>query len=161
MTGVQTCALPILNAKIYYSLPDNINRLYKETIECYNNGIFTLCAAGIRALVEGICIDKKIKDGNVEENDKNGNIKIIRKRNLEGKINGLIEKGVLTKENAESLHEHRYMGNEAVHQLSLPSKKELSLAISIIENIFDSIYEIHDMIEELKEARKRNKKVTI
>jgi hypothetical protein len=148
-----------INIKSYHSIPHNIKRLYQETINCYNNDIMTLCAAGVRALVEGICLNKKIKDGEISYLDKNGNIKTKRSRDLQGKINGLYENGILTKDNAASLNEHRYLGNEAIHELSLPSKEELSLAITIIEHILDSIYEIPIKTFELQEARKKNKTI--
>jgi len=146
-----------INIKTYHNIPRNINRLYKETINCYNNDIMTLCAAGVRALVEGICLNKKIKDGEINYTDKNGILKTKRSKDLQGKIHGLYEMGILTKDNSESLNEHRYLGNEAIHELSLPSKEELSLAISIIEHILYSIYEIPQKTYELREARKENK----
>lgn len=146
-----------INAKTYLNLPYNINRLYKETIDCYNNDVMVLSGAGVRALVEGICIDNKIIDGEVEFTDSAGIIKKQRRNNLQGKINGLFEKGILTKENTNILHEHRYLGNEAVHELSPPSKEELTLAINIIEHILDSIYEIPKKAFELRNARKKSK----
>lgn len=92
-------------------------------------------------------------------NDNNGVVlRKERRNNLQGKINGLYEKGVLTKESAESLHEHRYLGNEAVHELSQPSKEELALAINIIEHILETIYEIPEKVLELRVARKKKAK---
>ena len=32
-----------INIKSHQNLPNNINRLYQETINCYNNDILTLC----------------------------------------------------------------------------------------------------------------------
>lgn len=43
------------NVKSFYNVPNNLRRIYKETIDCYNNENFTLCGAGARALVEGLC----------------------------------------------------------------------------------------------------------
>lgn len=56
-----------INLKTYFNLPNSIHRLYKETIDCYNNEIKTLCGAGVRSLVEGICIENKIADGEVHK----------------------------------------------------------------------------------------------
>ena len=147
-----------INIKSFQNLPNNIHRLYQETINCYNNDILTLCAAGVRALVEGICLDKKIKDGEISYTDKNGIHKTKRSKDLRGKIHGLFEKGILTKNNAESLNEHRYIGNEAIHELSLPSKEELSLAITIIEYVLSSIYEIPLKSHILQLSRAKTKK---
>jgi hypothetical protein len=101
-----------------------------------------MCAAGLRAIVEGICVEAGVKDGPVVVNATGGGTKIVRKKNLEGKISGLNEKGIIAKNYCEILHEHRYMGNEAVHELAMPSREELQLAISIVEHTLDSVFEI-------------------
>lgn len=140
----------ILLIKNYFNVPHNLNRIYKETIECYNTDCLTLCGAGTRALVEGICNENGILSGMVE----NHKTKIPeRKKDLNGKINGLFEQGKLTKQNAEILHEHRFLGNNSIHELSMPSKQELSLAIEIIENVFDTLYEIPEKALMLKHKR--------
>jgi hypothetical protein len=121
-------------------LPQKVDNLYEETTGCFDQGFRTLCAAGVRALVEGVCQDKNIKEGTVTITDKHGKTKTETRSNLEGKINGLAENGILTKNNADILHSLRYLGNEALHELEVPSKKELLLAISVIEHILDDIY---------------------
>ena len=144
-----------INIKSYLNLPYHLNRIYKETIECYNNDLMTLCGAGARALVEGLCKEKSVKDGPVEEIKSDGSRIIKREKNLQGRINGLAEKGILTKKNADILHEHCFLGNEALHELSLPTKEELSLAITIIEHVLDSIYELPVKASKLRYARKK------
>ena len=71
----------------------------------------------------------------------------------------MYEKGILTKRNADILHEHRFLGNEALHELTQPSKDELALAIQIIEHILEHIYELLDKAAELhaQTERRRNK----
>lgn len=142
-----------LTARSYMHIPFNLGKIYKETINSYNSGIFILCAAGVRAIVEGLCLENGISGGNVKEDQLNGPPITRMKKNLQGKINGLFENGILTSQNAESLHEHRFLGNEAVHQLSSPSKEDLSLAIEIIENVFDTIYEMPKKALRLKQKR--------
>ncbi len=61
----------VVKEKPLNETPKNIRRLYKETINSYNNDNHTLCAAGLRALVEIICEDKKIKSGKVKQKIKN------------------------------------------------------------------------------------------
>ena len=65
-----------------------------------------------------------IIDGPKEITKKNGTKVVKRFKNLEGKIAGLYEKGFLTKKSSTILHEHRFLGNEAVHELSQPSKDQ-------------------------------------
>jgi hypothetical protein len=129
-------ARPLLN------VPTRLKRLYSEVIDCFNYDAFTLCAAGLRALVEGLCADQAIVNGPVSVLQNDGSEKTIRKNNLEGKISGLCEKGLLTQANAEMLHQLRFLGNEAVHELARPPQSELKLAIEIVEHVFEQLYEI-------------------
>lgn len=139
--------------KDYYNVPTILRRIYRETVECFNNDAFTLCAAGLRAIIEGICADHKITDGPVQIKKLDGSTQTVRKENLEGKIAGLGERGILTQKNASILHEHRFLGNEAVHELSQPSADELMLATDIVEHILDALYEMPDVAEELQRTR--------
>ena len=132
----------------YFNVPVAIQRIYRESIEACNNEYFTLAAGGLRALVEGICADQSIPDGPVS--DPNGGAP-KRKKTLEGKINGLVEKGILTQKNAETLHEHRILGNEALHELEYPRYGEIKLAIEIIQHVLDELYEIPAKGRELRQ----------
>ncbi|WP_286926203.1 DUF4145 domain-containing protein [Flavobacterium sp. UBA4197] len=141
----------------YSHTPNNIRTIYKETIEAYNNSQLILCSGGLRAILEGICIDKDIKGSNVIL--KNGNTKFV--ENLQKKIEGLAEKGFLTTGNAEILHSLRFIGNDALHELSAPNKHELKLAIDIIEHTIESLYEIefkaHNLKTKLSQRKNPNK----
>lgn len=143
------------NTKDFFNIPYILRNIYRETIDCFNNGNFILSGAGVRALVEGLCKENEIIDGVVEITSTDG--KLVKKRldNIQGKINGLFEQGKLTKENSEILHELRFLGNSSIHELKTPSKEELSLAIEIIENVFDTLYEIPDKAMRLKNKRLR------
>ncbi len=132
-----------LTAKRFRYLPPSIQRIYQETITAYNYEAYTLCAGGLRALVEGICADQ---------------IEVKRKASLPQKIAGLSEKGVLTNQSAQILHEHRFLGNEALHELQQPSINELSLAIEIIEHTLQELYEIKGKANDLRRARNERQK---
>lgn len=139
----------------YRSLPLNLHRIYREIIDCYNNDCLILCAGGVRALVDGICQDKKIISGIVEEwDEKSKKITQKRKGNLKGKINGLVEKGYITNEDAEALHACRVLGNGSLHELPMITHQQVSLAIKIIDHILDLLYEeIPSESFEIKRAR--------
>jgi hypothetical protein len=144
----------MLEVRPFPHLTKKPRRIYRETIEAYNNELYTLTAGGLRAIVEAICIDKAIADGPVEEKDKaTGGTKIVRRNNLQGKIFGMAEKGFLTQKQAEVLHEHRFMGNEALHDLEMPDPDNLKLAIDIIEHTLVTIYELEHRAAALKAAR--------
>ncbi len=141
-----------LQIKDFFYLPINLKRIYREIIDCYNNEIYTLCAAGLRAIIDGICFEEGIKEGPVEVMKKGVPV-IIYSRNLEGKIAGLHERGILTKKNSDILHKHRVLGNEAVHALALSSKEELELAIQIVEHVLEDLYVIPQKAKELKSRK--------
>lgn len=149
----------VLTAKDFYNVPKNLRGIYKEVISCFNSESPLLCAAGLRASIEGLCAANGVDDGPVEIKKLDGTVEIKRKNNLEGKISGLHERGLLTKRSAELLHEHRYIGNDAVHDLSRPSDSDLKIAIEIVEHMFDLLYEIPEKAEALR--RVRAKKVSL
>src|SRR5437867_2873244 len=55
-----------LFAKTYSKLKPELRTIYEESITCYNRKALILCTAGLRALLEGICQDKKIKGNNLK-----------------------------------------------------------------------------------------------
>ena len=136
----------------FENIPEIIENLYNEAIDVFNSNSLILCAAGLRAIVEGICINQKIKNGNVSIME-HGNAVIKRKRTLEGKINGLFEKEILTQKQATILHELRFMGNEAIHKLNQPKQNDLKLAFSIIESILKTIYDLPEKGRKLAKRR--------
>ena len=139
-----------IKSKDLSNLPKNIRRLYRETIDSFNNESLTLTAAGLRALVEGICAELGVT--------KNGKSKT--KDNLEGKIAGLSDKGFLTPGQADILHEHRFLGNVALHELTQPSSEELEIAIEIIEHTLKAVFEIPILHTKLKGKRISKKIIT-
>jgi len=131
-----------IDNKYFQGLPSKLRNIYRETIGAYNNNFMILCAAGVRAIVEGICSVKKVGG-----------------RNLQLKIDCLFTDGYLTRHHAEVLHEHRFMGNSAIHALDTPSKEELLIAINIIEHTIENIFEIKEKVDELKYLKDRRKKI--
>lgn len=143
--------LPIKN---YHNTPQNIKKIYRETIDAFNNGQEILCSAGLRSIIEGICKNIDVDGGQIIR--ENGEKRFS--KNLDGKINALSDRGFLLKNNAEVLHELRFMGNDALHELSSPSSSELKMAIEIIEHTIDNIYEFeHKAVELRNEIAKRKK----
>ncbi len=122
-----------IEKKEFEHIPDRLDNLYGEIINTFNQGNSILCAAGLRALIEGICVEKDIIKGP----NKDG---VVRK-NLEGKINTM--KNIVPENITNNLHGFRFMGNEAVHQLAKPSIEDLALAISIVEDILNIVYDLN------------------
>ena len=143
--------------KNFHNIPTILRRIYGEVIECHNNGCLTLCAAGLRGIVEGICVDQAITDGPLVVKKKGGKTETIRCDNLEAKIFGLCERGILTRPSAEALHGHRFLGNAAMHELMRPSMDELKLAIEIVEHTLEELYEMPEKALELRRKVQRKK----
>ena len=146
-------------------IPEKIKVLYREVINTFNNKLGVLCAAGIRAVIEGICNEKEVGGGNVirynkstgePKTDEVGNVKKEYSSNLDGKIEGLAEQGYITKNYAKTLHNLRFLGNQAVHQLDKPKEENLKLAIDIVEHTLSSIYEIEIKAQKLAQKEMEN-----
>jgi hypothetical protein len=122
-----------LRAKVFRQLPSGLNAIYKEAVAAFNHRLFITCAAGLRALIEGICEDRGIKG-----------------RNLEKRIDGL--ESALPKNIVQSLHGFRFMGNEALHRLTAPNATNLRLAIDVSEDLLNFLYELDYKASLLREA---------
>ena len=134
-------AIGFRSFKVFQKLPHKLQRAYIETINCFNDKSHLLCAAGLRALIEGICKDKG-----------------IRGRDLESKIDHMTD--VLPEEIVKNLHGFRFIGNDAVHKLIFPAELELSLAIEVVEDILNFLYALNykaSMLEQLKGKETRKK----
>lgn len=123
------------------NLPAKIKSIFSETIKSFNNNCFVLCAAGIRSIIESVHTDK-IKS----EEDKF--------TTLGKKIVQLAEGGVLTKKNSKILDALRFLGNKALHELQIPTKKELKIAIEIIIITLNTVYHIESISNNLKNIKK-------
>jgi hypothetical protein len=129
---------------VWWKLPNAVGRLYQETLASFNAGAMTLAAAGLRSVVEATCKDQ----------DCTG-------RDLQKKIEDLVSKGVFLVRDANYLHQHRFLGNEAVHEMESPPKEEFEIALEILEHLLKSIYVLplrHEAL--LKMRAKRGAKVS-
>jgi hypothetical protein len=127
-----------INVKDFRHCPPTLIKLYKEIIKSYNSGHLIITAIGIRAFLEGICNDKNVQGGMIP----NQKGELIFSLKLIGKVNGLIERGLFSKENKDVLDSLRIIGNDAAHDLKSPSEDGLKDAISIIEHAIEHIYEL-------------------
>ena len=112
-----------ITVKKFNKLPEKLVKLYKESVEAYNYNQHILCTAGLRALIEAVCVNKNI-DG----------------RTLYDKIENLIS--LLPKNIVKNLHSFRFMGNLAVHELEPSSKSDLKLAIEVSEDLLNNLFDL-------------------
>ena len=120
--------------------PPKVRRVYNETVEAYNNELRTLCAIGIRSIIEAICIEEGIIQ-----------------HGLFDKIKELTSKKIVTPKLGAGLQESRLLGNDSAHQLDAFGDLELVTAIKLIENVIESHYAIEDRINSLKSRKPRTK----
>jgi len=121
-------------------IPAPVWKMYKETIDALNAGIRTLAGGGLRATVEAICLDKNIRNGN-----------------LQNKIDELVKQNLLTMAQAELLHEERYIGNAALHELETPATQDIEDGLGIVEGLINTIYILPSKAKRLKQRREFKK----
>lgn len=133
--------------KDFQHLPELLETLYKQVVANFELKYYLLAAAGLRMIIEGICNDLSIKKGYVIDDD-TGQISLddkgkqVKNGSLNGRINGLVEKGILTERQTVILHIIRKVGNQTVHGLNNPPRKIILDSLEIIEQTFRNIYEL-------------------
>jgi hypothetical protein len=108
--------------KVYY-LPSSIQNVYKETHNALCGELRLLSCLGMRVLLEAICKEQGSITGNLEK-----------------KIDYLVSAGLLTSKNADALHKVRFLGNDAAHEMLIPTSKSLDVVFDIIENLLEALY---------------------
>ena len=116
--------------------PDVVMKIYEETIKALNCGAYILAGGGLRAIVEAICIDQQVGQGNLQQ-----------------KIEELRNRGLLAQPQANLLHEERYIGNAALHEMEPPTRRSIEDGLDIIEGLLNTIYVLPQKAERLRQAR--------
>jgi hypothetical protein len=117
----------------YEKFPEKTKAMYLETLKALNNKIPILAAIGLRAIVESICLEQKTKSKNLAEG-----------------IDELAKMGLISTKQAEFLHNHRFMGNEAAHEIVAPKPQYLVPALDIAETLLKTIYVLPSLSDKLK-----------
>lgn len=138
----------------FHNVPLHITGIYKEVYDTFINKNKLLCAGGIRAILEALCINNQIKEGTAPAEGTNPEKKTS---SLKGRIYGLFEKGLITRSHADILVHNQYLGDKALHECEKPSSEELEIAIQIIAHTLSSVYELNQKGEELK--NKKNSRI--
>lgn len=118
-------------------LPQRVEAIYHETIKAFNAGALTLAGGGLRAIVEAVCIEQKVTG-----------------KNLQQRIDQLALDGLLAKTQADLLHEERYIGNTALHEIERPAQRDIEDGLQIVESLLNTIY-----IAPLKAARLKQQRL--
>lgn len=140
--GEQIYPVPALNShekRSFRRLPREVEQAYQEVVSAFNTGLFMLAGIGVRMVIEGICNNSGIS-GTLNE-----------------KIDALKTRGHLSIVQAELLHELRKHGNEAAHELFIPSAQQMKAYLNALETTLDVIYEHQDLKQMLEAERLRRK----
>jgi hypothetical protein len=97
--------------------------VYAEVLKGLNSGTPILAAIGLRAVIESVCNEHGIQG-----------------HNLEKRIDGLADAGMLSRAQADLLHKHRFLGNVAAHEVVAPKPTELVAALDIAETLLKTLY---------------------
>ncbi|MDN4866242.1 DUF4145 domain-containing protein [Priestia megaterium] len=134
--------------KDYDHLPKLLKTLYQQVVANFEMKHYLLAAAGLRMIIEGLCNELSIEEGFLIDEVTGGKVlnkktgdPVIRK-NLEGRINGLSEAGVLTSTSSKVLHIIRNLGNQTVHELKDPKRSVILSGLEIVEHTFYNVYEL-------------------
>ncbi|MCT3846073.1 DUF4145 domain-containing protein [Elizabethkingia anophelis] len=106
-----------------YYLPEKISVVYLEAITAFNSDCFLLTGVAFRAVIEAICLDKNIAG-----------------RDLAKKIDNLTKQKLITEKEAQRLHSIRFLGNDSVHEMSVPKREKLEIVLNIIEHLLNNLY---------------------
>ena len=117
----------------YFLLPTRVRNIYMEVIKSINGELVLLPAIGLRALVEAICVDQNVPEGN-----------------LKRLINGLPDEGVLASRQSEVLHGLRELGNAVAHEIAMPTREEVLAALEIAEVVLQAVYFVPRLSDDVK-----------
>ncbi|MCC7500224.1 DUF4145 domain-containing protein [Candidatus Nomurabacteria bacterium] len=124
-----------------FFLPPDVVKIYKETHKALCSEQPILAGMGIRALVEAVCAEKKTSGKDLQE-----------------RIDNLLDLGVLTKDVAEVLHHTRLYGNRAAHETASIKEADLSVLMDIAENLLRNVYILPKKAAQLKAQPKASPK---
>ncbi|MBW3571125.1 MAG: DUF4145 domain-containing protein [Gemmatimonadetes bacterium] len=120
----------------YEQFPARTRHMYLEVLKALNSSAPILTAIGLRALIESICLEQKTKA-----------------KNLAGNIDELADLGYLSEKQAEFLHAHRFMGNDAAHEIRAPQPQDLIAALDVAETLLKTIYILPDVAASITTKR--------
>jgi hypothetical protein len=113
-----------------WTLPHGLASIYKETIKAIDDEQPILAAIGIRAIVEAVCTDLKVKADDLKK-----------------QIDKLQLKGLVTVEGARCLQTLRVLGNNAAHSVQRHTDQQLIAAIQVVEHLLEGTYILPDAID--------------
>jgi hypothetical protein len=125
-----------------YRFPKKPRDVYIEVLQAVNNKMLLLATIGLRLLIESICIHQGTSTKN---------------NTLQKAIDGLVSNGLLSKTQADFLHQQRFLGNIAAHEIEALDEEDISTSLEIVETLLKTIYVLPGLSEELEKKNKKRK----
>ena len=114
-------------ARMFTSMPKEIKEAYEETYKALTADLFKLGAAGMRLIIELVCLTQGITAGSLQK-----------------RIDDLHTEGVVTEDMKQLLHNVRLFGNKNVHTTNTPQLMELISGWDAVNTMLDAIYGTQD-----------------
>ena len=115
--------------KFFFQLPEKIRIIYQQTVKSYDNKLYLLSVIGLRALIEAIVTDRLYQSE--YETSIHSKIEALRK--------------FFSDEIIDTLHDFRFMGNKAVHELEEPDDElDIHRALNVLEDIMTFFYGVEE-----------------
>lgn len=131
--------------KRFLHIDNRLKTTYNEIIKASNHNLETVCAMGIRALIEGICTQEGIDDQAAW--------------GLKKKIQALKEKNSIPDGIIETLTSLKITGDDAAHRLMPTDRQSIMLSIDVIEALLTNLYEAKfDLAQKADLVRKAHDK---
>lgn len=106
-----------------YSIPRRVHDIYDETITAITSDLPVLAGVGIRLIVEAVAKQQGAQGVNLGK-----------------RIDSLKSLGFITATGAELLHDLRFMGNAAAHEVKAHTQRELLKALRVIDHLLAGVY---------------------
>lgn len=120
-------------------LPSIVSKIYEEVKVSFINEAYTLCGIGIRTIIEAVCLNKKITG-----------------RNLQEKINSLVDEGHISKNEHQILDRLREIGNISAHKIISPSEADLEAALEATNHLLRAVYIVNQKTKRLQKNKNLN-----
>lgn len=128
-------------AKLFQKLKPELHQLYMEVVACLDKDCLLLCTIGLRALIEGVCVDKGLTDKGTG-------------KDLGAKIDGLI-KFLPSLNLIEALRALKVTGDGAAHRLQPLTRDDARKAIEVMEDLLNFLYDLDYKASQLPKDPKR------
>jgi hypothetical protein len=120
----------LINKELIFA--PSVKQAYNEAVTAYKNKCLLLTSAGFRLILEAVCLDKKVSGNDLHQS-----------------LANLHSNGFITKSELANLMGVKILGNDSVHRLKIPNPKQLSVALTIIQNLLRKVYNLDDSISHI------------